>query len=62
MRLQNKVAIITGAARGIGRGAAEVFCQEGATVIIWDVLEEGEDTAQTLHRSQEILKYKLKIR
>lgn len=48
MRLQNKVAIITGAARGIGRGAAEVFCQEGATVIIWDVLEEGEATAQTL--------------
>lgn len=48
MRLQNKVAIITGAARGIGRGAAEVFCQEGTTVIIWDVLEEGETTAQTL--------------
>ena len=48
MRLQNKVAIITGAARGIGRGAAEVFCREGATVVIWDVLAEGETTAQTL--------------
>ena len=48
MRLQNKVAIITGAARGIGQGAAEVFCREGATVIIWDVLAEGETTAQTL--------------
>ncbi|GAB4034746.1 3-oxoacyl-ACP reductase FabG [Spirosoma gilvum] len=51
MRLLNKVAIITGAARGIGQKAAEVFCQEGATVIIWDVLDEGETTAQTL-RSQ----------
>lgn len=48
MRLQDKVAIITGAARGIGQGAAEVFCQEGATVIIWDLLNEGETTAQTL--------------
>ncbi|QMW03670.1 3-oxoacyl-ACP reductase FabG [Spirosoma foliorum] len=48
MRLQNKVAIITGAARGIGQKAAEVFCQEGATVIIWDVLDEGESTAQAL--------------
>lgn len=48
MRLQNKVAIITGAARGIGQKAAEVFCQQGATVIIWDVLDEGETTAKTL--------------
>ena len=48
MRLDNKVAIITGAARGIGQKAAEVFCREGATVIIWDVLDEGETTAKTL--------------
>lgn len=48
MRLQNKVAIITGAARGIGQRAAEVFCREGATVSIWDVLDEGETTAQNL--------------
>ncbi|GAB4027954.1 3-oxoacyl-ACP reductase FabG [Spirosoma koreense] len=48
MRLQDKVAIITGAARGIGQGAAAVFCHEGATVIIWDVLDEGETSAQAL--------------
>ncbi|MBO0931035.1 3-oxoacyl-[acyl-carrier-protein] reductase [Fibrella aquatilis] len=48
MRLENKVAIITGGARGIGRAAAEIFTREGATVIIWDMLDEGEDTAQTL--------------
>ena len=48
MRLQNKVAIITGGARGIGRAAAEIFTREGATVIIWDMLDEGEETAQSL--------------
>jgi 3-oxoacyl-[acyl-carrier protein] reductase len=51
MRLENKIAIITGAARGIGKGAAEIFCKEGATVIIWDLLDAGEETAQEL-RSQ----------
>ena len=48
MRLLNKIAIITGAARGIGRSAAEIFAREGATVIIWDMLDEGEQTAQII--------------
>ncbi len=47
-RLQNRIAVITGGARGIGKAAAETFCREGATVIIWDVLAEGEATAQAL--------------
>lgn len=50
MRLQNKIAIITGAARGIGRAAAEIFAREGATVLIWDMLD-GEPTAQAIREA-----------
>jgi NAD(P)-dependent dehydrogenase (short-subunit alcohol dehydrogenase family) len=42
MRLQNKIAIVTGAARGIGRGIAEVFADEGAHVAIADIANEEE--------------------
>ncbi|SFJ17828.1 SDR family NAD(P)-dependent oxidoreductase [Thermoflavimicrobium dichotomicum] len=44
MRLKNKIAIVTGAGKGIGRGIAKVFAQEGATVII-ATLGEDEGTA-----------------
>lgn len=39
-KLENKVAVITGGADGIGRAASLRFAAEGATVIIWDLNEE----------------------
>jgi NAD(P)-dependent dehydrogenase (short-subunit alcohol dehydrogenase family) len=40
MRLQDRVAIVTGAARGIGRGIASEFVKEGAKVVLADVDDE----------------------
>ncbi|MCI0812669.1 MAG: SDR family NAD(P)-dependent oxidoreductase, partial [Chloroflexi bacterium] len=40
MRLENKVAIITGAARGMGAEEARLFGREGAGVVVADMNEE----------------------
>jgi hypothetical protein len=51
MKLENKVAIVTGGAMGIGKGIAAVFLREGARVVIADVNRtEGEKTAAELKR------------
>ena len=47
MRLENKVALISGAARGIGAAVTKIFAREGAKLVIGDILEdEGRRTAE----------------
>ena len=33
-RLKNKIAVITGASSGIGAGIADLFCSEGADIVV----------------------------
>jgi 3-oxoacyl-[acyl-carrier protein] reductase len=52
MRLMNKVAVVTGAAKGIGRVYAAHLCGEGARVLIADVDGHGAQTvAEALNQS-----------
>src|SRR5699024_8124475 len=49
-RLANQVAIVTGAASGIGAGIVDVFTREGATVIAADINEEAlQETSKKEH-------------
>jgi NAD(P)-dependent dehydrogenase (short-subunit alcohol dehydrogenase family) len=49
MRLKDKVAIVSGAASGMGQCEAMLFAREGAKVIVADVLEtEGRQTADKI--------------
>jgi NAD(P)-dependent dehydrogenase (short-subunit alcohol dehydrogenase family) len=48
-QFEGKVALVTGAASGIGRASALAFAREGATTVVADVLVEGgEETVRII--------------
>lgn len=52
-RLSNKIALVTGSARAIGKAIAQRFVEEGAYVIITDLLDDaGEQTAKELGNAE----------
>lgn len=51
-RLDGKVAVITGAASGIGRGTVELFAQEGARVIACDIADDRGARLEEAHKGR----------
>lgn len=56
MRIKNKIALVTGSARGIGKTTTELFHKEGAIVIVTDIRdEEGNALVENLKINAEYL-------
>ena len=52
MQLENKVALITGSASGIGRATAELFSRQGARVVVADINETGAaETVENIRKA-----------
>ena len=62
MDLLNKVCIVTGGAKGIGRNIVEAFCEEGASLCIWDLdIKSLNALGKTLIKNNNILNNKIII-
>ncbi len=61
MRLKNKVAIVTGAARGLGAAFAIGFGQEGAKVVIGDIRDGGKTVDAIKKAGSEALYVKMDV-
>ena len=46
--LKDKVVIVTGSARGVGKATALAFAEEGAKVVVGDILDEGAKVAEEI--------------
>lgn len=63
MKLENKVAIVTGGAMGNGLGIVKVFLNYGAKVVILDYSDEINTTVQNLkNEGKDVIGYKVDIR
>lgn len=55
MKLKDKVVIVTGSARGLGREYALRFAEEGAKVVVCDIIDYGETVKEIESRGGEVL-------
>jgi len=59
VRLDSKVAIVSGGARGIGAAVVRAFARSGAKVVICDILgERGEALAEELNRAADVARFR----
>ena len=51
MRLKDKVALVTGASRGMGEVEARMFAEEGAKVVVTDITSRGRQIVSDIKRA-----------